>query len=157
MARLYEIMQEIEGFEFEVDGETGEILNADALDLLEIERDTKIENICLWIKNLRADARAYRDEKAAFDEKRKRAENKAKSLERYVQGALNGAKFNTGRVSVSYRKSEAVECGNAAGVDGAYLRQRPPELDKAKIRDAIKQGVKVEGCRLVERQNIQIK
>ena len=61
MARLYEIMQEIEGFEFEVDGETGEILNADALDLLEIERDTKIENICLWIKNLRADARAYRD------------------------------------------------------------------------------------------------
>lgn len=157
MARLYEIAQEIENFAFEVDEETGEILNMEALDALEIERDAKVENLCLWVKNLRADARAYKDEKAAFDERRKRAENKAKSLERYIQGILMGAKFKTSRVSVSYRKSEGVECENALEVDGAYLRQPPPELDKNKIKAAIKQGTEVKGCRLVEKQNMQIK
>lgn len=157
MARLYEIMQEIENFAFEIDEGTGEILNAEALDMLEIERDAKIENLCLWIKNLRADARAYRDEKAAFDERRRRAENKAKSLERYIQGMLGGAKFRTGRVSVSYRKSESVECENALEVDGAYLRQPPPELDKNKIKAAMKQGIEIKGCRLVEKQNMQIR
>jgi len=157
MARLYEIMQEIEGFGFEIDGETGEILNADALDALEIERDAKIENICLWIKNLRADARAYRDEKAAFDEKRKRAENKARSLERYLQSALNGAKFRTGRVSVSYRKSESVECENVLEVGSDYLVHEAPRPDKSKIKAAIKQGIEVRGCRLVEKQNMQIR
>ena len=78
MAKLYKIMQEIEGFEFEIDEGTGEILNADALDLLEIERDAKIENICLWIKNLRADARAYKDEEESFRARKRRRKTRLK-------------------------------------------------------------------------------
>ena len=42
------------------DQETGEILDSDRLDQLEMERDTKIENIALYIKNLTADAACKR-------------------------------------------------------------------------------------------------
>lgn len=157
MAKLYKIMQEIEGFEFEIDEGTGEILNADALDLLEIERDAKIENICLWIKNLRADARAYKDEEESFRARKKAAENKVEALKEYIRYILNGNSFKTGRVSVSYRKSNVVECDNIMDVDDDYLKYEMPKLDKAKIKAAIKQGIKVKGCRLAEKQNIQIK
>lgn len=157
MATLYELVKEIEDFQFDIDDETGEILNFDELDALQLEKDTKVENICLLIKNLRSDAEAYRNEKKAFDNKIRVAENKADRLTAYVQYILAGDKFKSSKVNVSYRKSEQIECADMLMVDPDYLRFKEPELDKKKIKDAIKAGVEVKGCQLVERQNIQIK
>ena len=157
MATLYDIVREIEDFEFQIDEETGEILNIDELDALQLEKDTKVENICLLIKNLRSDAEAYKAEKNSFELKRKHAENKADRLTAYVQYILAGNKFKSSKVNVSYRKSEQIECVDMLMVDPDYLRFKEPELDKKKIKDAIKAGVEVKGCQLVERSNIQIK
>lgn len=157
MATLYDLVREIENFEFNIDEETGEILNIDELDALELEKDTKVENICLLIKNLKSDATAYKTEKDAFEKKRKAAENKADRLTAYVQYILAGEKFKSSKVSVSYRKSEQIECADMLMVDPDYLRFKEPELDKKKIKDAIKAGIEVKGCQLVERQNVQIK
>ena len=46
---LYQINEEIEKC---IDTETGEILDLEALDKLAMERDTKIENLACWYKNL---------------------------------------------------------------------------------------------------------
>lgn len=157
MATLYELVKEIENFELQIDEETGELLNIDELDALELEKDTKVENICLLIKNLRSDAEAYKNEKEIFEQKRKQAENKADRLTAYVQYILAGDKFKSSKVSVFYRKSKQVECADMLMVDPDYLRYAEPELDKKKITDAIKAGVEVKGCQLVEKQNIQIR
>ena len=157
MATLYEIVREIEDFQFEIDETTGEILNFDELDALQLEKDTKVENICLLIKNLRSDAEAYRNEKKAFDNKIRAAENKADRLTAYVQYILAGDKFKSSKVSVSYRKSEKIICPELLEVEPDYLRYKEPELDKKKIKDAIKAGVKVKGCYMEESLNIQIK
>lgn len=157
MATLYELTAELANFELEVDEETGEVLNADELDNLQMARDEKIEGICLWIKNLKADAAAYKAEKDSFAKKQKTAENKIKSLSDYVQGALAGEKFKTTRVSVSYRSSTQVECTDFSLVEKDYLRFKDPELDKTKIKDDLKNGIEVKGCTLVERQNMQIR
>lgn len=156
MATLYEIVKEIEDFQFDIDDETGEILNIDELDALQLEKDTKVENICLLIKNLRSDAEAYKAEKNSFEQKRKAAENKADRLTAYVQYILAGDKFKSSKVNVSYKKSEKVECVDMLMVDPDYLKYTP-ELDKKKIKNAIKAGVDVKGCQLVERQNLQIR
>lgn len=157
MATLYELASQIANFELEIDEETGEVLNADQLENIEMERNAKIENICLWIKNLKSDATAYKAEKDSFEKKRKAAENKAEALKKYVQFVLAGEKFKTGRVSVSYRKSEQVECDDMAKVPERYLRFKDPELDKTKIKEALKNGENVESCKLVEKQNMQIR
>lgn len=157
MATLYELVKEIENFELDIDEETGELLNIDELDALQLEKDTKVENICLWIKNLKSDAVAYKAEKDAFEKKRKAAENKAEKLSAYVDYILAGDKFKSSKVNVSYRKSEQVECFDFLEVDPDYLRFKEPELDKKKIKDALKQGIEVKGCQLVERSNIQIR
>lgn len=157
MATLYELVKEIEDFQFVIDEETGEIMNFDELDALQLEKNTKVENICLLIKNLRSDAEAYKAEKNSFEQKRKQAENKADRLTAYVQYILAGDKFKSSKVSVSYRKSEKVICPDLLEVEPDYLRYKEPELDKKKIKDAIKAGVKVKGCYMEESLNIQIK
>ena len=82
------------------DQETGEILDSDRLDQLEMERDTKIENIALYIKNLTADAEALKAEKQSFAERQKAPENKAELLKKYHATYLAGQKFSTPRVAI---------------------------------------------------------
>ena len=157
MAKLYEIMNEIENFDFEIDEETGEILNFDALDRLQVARDVKIENLCLWVKNLKSDADAYKAEKESFAKKQKQAENRATSLHNFIQTVLNGENFKTDRVTVSYRKSEAIELEDKICVPDKYFVPQEPKLDKTGLKKAIKAGEEFGGVHLVERQNMSIK
>lgn len=157
MATLYELADELKNFNFQIDEDTGEILNAEELDHLQMQRDEKIENICLWIKNLKADAEAYKNEKNSFAVKQKQAENKAESLKAYIQYILDGQKFKTDRITVSYRKSEVVQCDDISKLGSEYIRMKEPEIDKTKLKKALKDGVEIEGCRLIENQNMQIR
>ena len=118
---LYEINAKLMAYEMEIDPETGEWLNEDELDALHMERDEKIENICLWTKNLRAEASAIKTEEKNLAERRKAKENKADRLEAYVALNLDGKKFETPRVKVSFRKSEAVEILDESKVPSEYL------------------------------------
>ena len=106
---LFELNKAIEDFDLIVDEETGEVLNIDELDALNLAKDEKIENVCLWIKNLEAEADAIKTEEKNLEARRKSKENKVKSLKGYVSYALGGKKFETPRVAVSYRKSESVK------------------------------------------------
>lgn len=143
-----------------VDPETGEIIDEKRLDALQMERETKIENVLLWIKNLKSEADAIRAEEKALAERRKQDERKAERLTEYVQNALNGRKFSTSRVAVSYRKSEAVVIDDMVTmmeVSDDYLTYKDPEPNKTKIKAALKSGLPVPGCHLEERQNMTIK
>lgn len=150
--KLYEIEQAIEGC---VDLETGEIIDAEKLEELNIECDRKIENIALWIKNLTAEADAIKTEKMSLAKRQSVCENKADSLKAFLSGYLAGERFKTAKVAISYRKSEAVEI--TGDVPDAFLIPQEPKIDKAEIKTALKAGKLVEGAKLIERQNIQIK
>lgn len=155
MASLYQIDQAILEC---LDMETGEIIDAEKLDALFMEKNQKIENIALWIKNLQADALAYKAEKDAFAERQKAAENKAEQLKKYLVSALDGQKFSTAKCAVSFRKSEAVQVDDVNHVPAEWLRIRTTyEPDKAAIKAAIKAGQEITGCKLVENTNISIK
>ena len=159
---LYEINSQImAAFEAAVDMETGEIINEEAyeaLNGLQMERGEKIEGILLWIKNLTADANALKREKQAFADRQAAAERKAESLKRYVADALAGEKFQTERVSVTWRKSEAAEfTGNIALLPPPCIRVKKPEVSLEEIKGKLKEGAIIPGARLVVRNNIQIK
>lgn len=151
---LYEIDAEILGC---VDAETGEIFDIDKFEELELTRDAKIESICLWIKNLKAEAEALKAEKDAFASRQKATENKMESLKRYISGYLDGTPFKNAKVQVSFRKSEAVEIMEGAIIPDAYLRFKEPEVNKTELKIALKDGIVIDGVSIVENQNIQIK
>lgn len=152
---LYEIEDAIMNL---VDEETGEIADYEALEALEMERDKKISNLGCLIKNLRAEEAAIKAEKMALGARQQAVGNHADRLEDYLSRYLNGTKYEDGRVKISYRKSESVE------VDDGVLDTLPARFIKVErsvmktpLKDALKGGQVFEGCRLVTKQNIQIK
>lgn len=155
---LYEIEKEIMSC---VDMETGEIIDCEKLDSLTMERDQKIENIALWVKNLEADAKAYKEEKDSFAQKQKAAENKAKSLKEYLSRFLAGTSYKSTKVNIGFRKSESVDVFSLESLieygNSDYLKYKEPEADKMAIKAALKSGANIPGCILVESNNIQIK
>lgn len=161
---LYEIDKQLmDIIDAAYDEETGEILNEDLyaqVEALAEAREDKIEGVALWIKNLTADAEAYKAEKDSFARKQKAAENKIKSLKSFLQYALHGEKFKSTKVSISYRRSEQVVVDpgvNIAFLDDQYLRYQDPELDKVAVKEAIKSGTEIPGLSLAENISIQIK
>ena len=152
---LYQIDQAIIDL---VDPETGEILDYEALEELQIARNTKIENIACYIKNLEHDAAGYKAQADAFAERKKAAERTIERLRGLLVRYLNGEKFSSERCAVSFRRSQTVEFTDMAKIPERYLivstATRP---DRTAIKEAIKAGEVIEGCYLADNLNPQIK
>ena len=152
---LYEIDQAILDT---IDPETGEIVDIEKLSELQMQREAKIENVALWVKNLKAEASAYKAEKDAFAEREKVAKEKIEKLSEWLTGALNGEKLTSNRVAISFRKSESVKITDIDAIPNDYIVETITESpDKAAIKAALKNGLDVPGCELELKNNLQIK
>lgn len=155
---LYEIDQAIENaFYNSIDPETGEILDSTLLDELTLKRDEKIENIALLMKNLKAEAEAIRTEEKKLSDRRRACENRLSWLNKYLANSLQGEKFKTARVSVSWRKSQSVEVEDVWKLPEDYRRYKDPEPDKARIKEDLKKGIEIEGAELVDNLSMIVK
>lgn len=141
-----------------VDQETGDILDIDRLEALEMERDRKVSNVACWIKDLKAESEAIKKEIDNLSARRKADDNKIESLKRFLEWALNGTKFKDERCSISYRRSETVEVSKEAEdkLPDEFIKIERT-IRKSELKDAMKLGFEFEGCQLVEKNNIQIK
>ena len=140
-----------------VDVETGEIFDEDKFEELSLTRDAKIENICLWIKNLKAEAEALKAEKDAFAARQKAAENKMNSLKKYISNYLEGTAFESAKVKVSFRASEALDIEEGADIPEEYLKPKEPDIDRVALKKAVKLGLQIAGVQIIQNQNIQIR
>lgn len=150
---LYEINREILAC---IDYETGEILDEGRLNSLEIEREKKIENVALWIKNLEAEAAALKKEKDAFTQREKSTKNRIESLKKYLENALQGQKFQTTKCAISFRTSTTLGMSEKAEIPEEF-RKYSFDLDKTKMKEALKNGANYKGFWLQKNQKIQIK
>ena len=158
---LYEIDQAILDL---ADPETGEIEDFTRLDELQMERDRKVENIALWIKDLEAEATAIKAEENSLAERRHGLEKKITSLRGWLAYALDGRKFESPLASIRFRRSTAVEVEDEEALTQWCEAQRPdllkevrPEVSRMAVRDALRRGEHIEGASLVEHQNVSIK
>lgn len=151
---LYEINEAIMNC---VDEETGEIIDLEKLEALQLQRDEKIEGLGCWIKNLLSDAEQLKAEKDKFGERQKICENKATRLKEYLQGFLDGEKYKSPKLVISYRKTESVDVPDWRMIPEKYLRHKDPEPDKSAIKKAIKDGQQIPGCGLIAAQSMLIK
>lgn len=159
---LYHIDQALEAL---IDPETGELLDYDAFEQLQMDREHKIENMVCWAKSMGAEAKAISEEEKKLAERRKAIENKRERILGYVDRALDGHAFQTAKCSVTYRKSTAVEITNMEelvqwcldnGYDGK-VTYAAPTVGKSDIAPLLKAGVAVEGVEVAERLNMGVK
>ncbi len=159
---LYHIDQAILAL---VDPETGEIMDGEAFDQLQMERETKLENIALWIKNLKAENAAIRQEEKALAERRKAGENKVERLEAYLAEALGGEKFVTAKCAVTFRKTTSVEITDTTAAaewleDNGHsdlVQYQMPKIGKTELGKILKAGQEVPGCELVQGLSMGVK
>ena len=155
MANLYEIDL---GILECLDAETGEIIDPERLDALFMERNQKIENVALWVKNLLSDAEAIKAEKEALADREAKCRKKADDLKIWLAKALEGQKFNTARCAVSFRKSTRLEVLDPDSIPAELMVETiTTKPDATRIKALLKEGNLVGGCRLVENLNTQIK
>lgn len=154
MATLYEIDAAILAC---IDLETGEIIDDEQLSSLQMEREQKVENIALWYKNLLSDAAQYAAEEAAFKKKKQQAQAQAERLKEYLQNALQGEKYKSARVSISYRSCPRVVVDDVLNLPPRFVRFADPEPNKTEIAAAIKNGEEVNGAHIESSQSIVIK
>ena len=153
-----------EAFENAIDPESGEIIDEAAwkyLEELQLEREAKLEGVACWYKELQAEAAAIKAEEENLKKRRQSAENKATSIKKFLEYLLNGQKFKSPKVALSWRKSEVVEL--KPDMDPATLPLAFQAIkvtvspDKVKLKEALKAGAVIEGVELVEKQNLQVK
>ena len=171
---LYEIDSRLETlFSQGFDEETGEIFESEeelakAIDDVQLDLQTKIENIGCYIKNLEAEVEAFKKEEDNLEKRRKSAENKIDGLKKYLNGYLSACypndsdrakwKFKSPKVVLGYRKSTSVEVPDIEKLDKKYLKVTTKvDPDKKAIGEAIKNGEDVQGAFLKQKINLNIK
>lgn len=174
MANLYDIDSRLvtlieEGFDTD-DGtiyESEEEL-AKAIDEVQLDLDTKIENIGCYIKNLEADVEALKKEEDNLEKRRKQTERKIEGLKNYLNEYLTACypndedrrkwKFKTPKVILGYRKSTKVEVPNLDVLDKEFITVKTEvSANKKAIGEALKNGKEVKGAYLKENINLSIK
>lgn len=159
--KLYEIneqlLQAMEGME--IDPDTGEILNYDALNSLNMEQSKKIEGIACFCIGLKAEADAIKTEEEKLKNRRNANEKTFERLREYIANSMNligKDKISTARVVVSFRNSQAVEIQDENILPDEFKRTKV-EANKAEISKALKEGKEVPGAVMVKNRSLQIK
>ena len=166
--KLYEIAEDYRRFMAAIeDGDLPEEVISDTLEALEGAFEVKADNIACLIKELEAEAEAIKAEAATLTERAKAKARRAERLRGYLGNAmitLDMPSIETTRNCMKFTKSEAVQIDDerafvewAAEHDDSLLTYKDPVPNKTAIKAAIKGGMEIEGARLEQRKNLQIK
>lgn len=161
--RMSEIMA-LESDEELIDLETGEVISVfEALEKLEMQREAKIENAALMVRNLTAEAKAIKEEEERLYKRRKAAENKAESIKAYLINALTredgtSETFTSTRAAVRVRTNPAkVVIFDEESIPEAFFREIiRKEIDKAQVKEVLSRGIAVPGASLERGRSVVI-
>lgn len=159
---IYEIDQAILDC---IDTETGEIVDMEALEQLQMDRVQKAENVACWRKNLIAMIASIKAEEDALKKRRESLQRKVDGLDGYLAAHFSGEKIETAKVVINWRKSTGVEVlDKQEAIDylmhiahDDLLKYKEPDIDKKAAKALLESGVTIPGLTLAERMNLQIK
>lgn len=140
------------------DSETGEILDEDKFNELTAAKDEKIQGVGLMIKSRDMLIANIDEEMKRLRDRKETLKNMNEGTKEFLKTILNGQKFETEKVRISFRKSKAVEIEDELQIPDGFIKEtvkRAP--DKTAIKEALQKGETVPGCVLRENNNLSIK
>lgn len=137
--------------------EAGEAEFLEQFEKLELERNEKISNTALLIKNLRAIEAAIGDEVKALNERKKAAQNKINNLEKWLMFCLkDGEKYQDARCKISWLTTKETVVPDEDLVPDLYCKIER-KVSKSEIKKDLQAGVDLPFAYLVENKNLIIK
>lgn len=159
---IYEITQELrEALDtMQIDEETGEIINWNAIDALNIAFDRKAEAYAVAIKESEAMAKELDEAAKSIGERKKSYQNRAEQMKKHLQFAMEAAgkeKIETANADISFKKSVAVVVDESSLPDEYWKITEERKPNKAEVGKLLKQGENIPGAMLETRMNLQVK
>lgn len=132
----------------------------DTLAAIEEAIEDKAENYAKLIRSLEVQAAAIEQEEKRLAERRKSLTNKVATLKTTLKEQmelLGTAKIKSPLFTVWIQNNPAsVEVTDETQLTAFHVPQ-PPKLDKKAIADALKQGIEINGARLIQTTGLRIK
>lgn len=162
---LYEMSRELRDALDELDAsvnEDGELVIDDSqwevlaarLDGLKLSFEQKATAVAAYVNETQATAAAVKEAKDKMAKRQKALENKAKRLKQYLLDQMDAAgirKIEGPQLRITVGKSApAVEVLDERQIPERWWKPQPPVLDKAGIRQALKNGEEIPGAKLGE-------
>lgn len=139
----------------------------DSLESLEGEISEKVDSIACIYKEMMYEAAMLKAESDRLRERLKAKEAAAERLKEYISASMQAmgmSKIETARNKLSFRKSTKVEIADentfiqwAQEYNPDLLTYHTPEPNKTIIKKIIQGGHPIEGCRVAECMNLQLK
>lgn len=139
-------------------GEIDEEVYQDTLENLEI--DKKMENICAVIRNLEAEAIAFKEEKDRMAARQKTAENGIKRLKTSLLNHMTVTsqnKVKAGLFNISVGRTEKVIVTDQEQIPKEYLIPQESKVDLATIKKLLKDGETINGVTIESNNHIRIR
>ena len=126
---------------------------------IEGELFDKCLNLGVWIKNMLGEAIAIKTEEKNLQQRRQALENKAARIKKYVENSLpTSQKLSNAQCQIGWRKSKSVEIAleNMQDLPEKYHKWTCA-ADKKELKVDLESGKKIEGVKIITKNNIQIK
>jgi hypothetical protein len=165
MLKIYEINEEMQALDGLLDswagnheGDITDFPLNDELERLEGEREEKLLNLAVWVKDLKAEAEAFTNEIKRLQGRQKALINKSERIKEFIDYNLQkGEKLSDTRAVLSYRKSTQV-------VLDVPVEDLPPEFvktsvaaDKTALKEYLKTNEGSDIAHMQENHSLQIK
>lgn len=133
----------------------------DTLDSIVGEAEQKVENIVKWIRNLKGENTAIKEEETRLKNKRIANENKIKSLSLYLEDFLKNSgltRIKTELFTITLQNNPpSVDVYDATLIPVKYLIEQSPVVDKTMIKELLKQGEEIPGAELQQTKGLRIR
>lgn len=156
---LYELTDAMVALEAEQNELDPEIFR-DTFEGLDGAFEDKCDGWAKWIRGMKMDVQALKDEESRLALRRKRMEttiSKAEETMAMYMRTVGKTKFKTALFSYGFRKSQAVEIVNEEELPEWALIPQPAKVSKTEIKEHLKAGETVPGAKLVENESLQIR
>ena len=160
---IYQIEQSYNQLAEELIDNGGELTTelSEALAITEEQLQNKSVAYSFVIKEMDAEIDIIDAEIKRLQAMKKTRENASERLRANIKHAMelfNIDEIKTPLVKINFRKSEAVEVDDVNQLPASYKVVKVTEqADKMAIKEAIKNGAEIPGCRIVANRNLQIK
>jgi hypothetical protein len=136
----------------------------DTLESLSGDLEVKATNTAMFIRNIEASAAAIKEAESHMAARRKALENRAARIKDYLLANMMVAgvqKIECPYFKLAVRENPpAVEVYEPGLIPAEFMRQPeppPPAVDKTAIKEALKAGQEVPGCKLSRGVRLEIK
>lgn len=128
------------------------------------ELSFKLEGYCKLIKNLESDVSGLKSEEKRLSDKRKYMENTIERCKKAMENALivsGEKKLACGTFTVSIQKNPkklVLDVTDTKDIPKEYFKIPEPEIDRAKMKEALEGGTNLEGiAHLEQSESLRIK